>query len=447
MAGGALCWGKMPLASADPPMKTLTAILVFLVSTPAAAESVAWARGLWFNGTTFVEGTRWSEDGVFVERRPSRIDRVVDLADRHVVPAYGDAHHHGIDSSQGLDDKIAAFLEAGIFYVKNPNVIPELLTAEVRRKLFRPDSIDVAFSNGGLTATGGHPAPLHAYLASIGVFPGLTPEDMENRAYFLVDTEADLEAKWPRILAGRPQFIKTFLLFSEEFEQRREQPGVHKGLDPKLLPAIVRKAHAARLRVSAHVDTATDFRHAVEAGVDEVNHLPQPDPRFSPNLSAYVIDQPTAKLAAEKGITVVTTASTTERLSGGGLPPGWLPGMRANQRANFRTLRNAGVKLAIGSDAISGERTFATARDEVKFLAVHDLADNLSILRMWAVETPRTIFPQRMLGALDPGYEASFLVLGGDPVADLMNLERIAMRVKQGIVLPPMAGPVILKRN
>jgi imidazolonepropionase-like amidohydrolase len=52
-----------------------------------------------------------------------------------------------------------------------------------------------------------------------------------------------------------------------------------------------------------------------------------------------------------------------------------------------------------------------------------------------------------MLGALDPGYEASFLVLGGDPVADLMNLERIAMRVKQGIVLPPMAGPVILKRN
>jgi imidazolonepropionase-like amidohydrolase len=121
--------------------------------------------------------------------------------------------------------------------------------------------------------------------------------------------------------------------------------------------------------------------------------------------------------------------------------------MRANQRANFRTLRNAGVKLAIGSDAISGERTFATARDEVKFLAVHDLADNLSILRMWAVETPRTIFPQRMLGALDPGYEASFLVLGGDPVADLMNLERIAMRVKQGIVLPPMAGPVILKRN
>ena len=61
--------------------------------------------------------------------------RVVDLAERHVVPAFGDAHHHGIDSAQGLDDKILVFLEAGIFYVKNPNVIPDLLTPEVRRKL------------------------------------------------------------------------------------------------------------------------------------------------------------------------------------------------------------------------------------------------------------------------------------------------------------------------
>jgi imidazolonepropionase-like amidohydrolase len=83
----------------------------------------------------------------------------------------------------------------------------------------------------------------------------------------------------------------------------------------------------------------------------------------------------------------------------------------------------------------------------VKFIASHDLADNLSILRMWAVETPRTIFPRRRIGCLDPGCEASFLGLGGDPIADHTNLGRIAIRVKQGVVLPPMAGPVILKRN
>jgi len=353
----------------------------------------------------------------------------------------------GIDSAQGLDDKIAAFLEAGIFYVKNPNVIPDLLTPEVRRKLDQPDTIDVSFSNGGLTASGGHPAPLHGYLASIGVFPGLGPADMENRAYFVVDDEAALEAKWPAILAGKPGFIKTFLLFSEEFEKRRETPGVHKGLDPKMLPAIVARAHAAGLRVSTHIDTAADFRHAVHAGVDEVNHLPQPDPRFSPDLSAYVIDAATARPAASRGIVVVTTASTTERLSGNGLPPDWLPAMRANQRANFRTLREAGVAIAVGSDGISGERVFATARDEVRFIAAHGLADNLSILRMWSQEAPRTIFPKRRVGGLGAGYEASFLVLACDPLEDVACLERIAMRVKQGLVLPPMSGPVILKRG
>lgn len=401
----------------------------------ACAQSIEWTRGSWFDGTAFAPGTRWSVDGVFVAQRPGRIDRVEDLADRHVVPAYGDAHHHGIDSSDGLDDKITVFLEAGIFYVKNPNTIPDLITPGVRAKLNRPESVDVVFSNGGLTSTGGHPAPLHAYLASVGVFPGLKPEDMENRAYYVLDSEADVEAKWPRILASRPDFIKTFLLFTDE-----DLPGgkpKHHGLDPKVLKAVVRRAHASRLRVTSHIDTVADFRHAVEAGVDEINHLPQPDQRYSPDLSAYVIDAATARLAAQKGITVVTTASTTERLSPS-LDPEWIPAMRANQAANLKTLLEARVKLAIGSDAISGERRYVTARDEVRFLASKKLLDPMALLRAWSVDTPKTIFPNRNVGELRPGFEANFLVLGGDPIADPENLHRIAMRVKQGRVLPPM---------
>ena len=429
-----------------PPMRNLVAFaaLAALAQAPHA-ESIEWSNGRWFDGTRFVAGTRWSVDGVFAAKRPAKPDRRVNLDAKFVTPAFGDAHHHGIDSIEALDEKIAAFLEAGIFYVKNPNVIPDLLTPAVRAKLDGPQSIDVVFANGGLTATGGHPAPLHEYLASIGVFPGLRPRDMRDRAYFFVDSEADLEAAWPRILEGKPDFIKTFLLFSEEFEKRRDAPKAHKGLDPKLLPAIVRKAHAAGLRVSTHIDTATDFRHAVDAGVDEINHLPQADPRFSPDLSAYVIDAATAKRAAARGIVVVTTASTTERLSGKGLDADWVKASRANQAANIRALREAGVALAIGSDGISGETVFATARDEVKFLAANGMLDNTTLLRLWSRETPRTIFPGRRLGELRAGFEANFLVFAGNPVQDLANIERIVMRVKRGLVLPPMA-PVVLRR-
>ena len=117
--------------------------------------------------------------------------------------------------------------------------------------------------------------------------------------------------------------------------------------------------------------------------------------------------------------------------------------MRANQAANLKTLREAGVKIAIGSDGISGERRFVTARDEIHFLARHGMMDPLSLLRAWSVDTPKTIFPERRLGELRAGFEANFLVLNGDPLKDSANLHRVAMRVKGGVVLPPMPAIVL----
>jgi hypothetical protein len=429
-------------------MIRMLAIALLALAAAARAETVEWRNARWFDGERFSAAeSRFTVDGRFVPGAPAAVDRAVELGGRHVVPAYGDAHHHGIDSDEALDDKITVFLEAGIFYVKNPNSIPQLVTAAVRAKLNRPTSLDVVFANGGLTSPGGHPQPLHAYMAGIGVFRGLTPADMENRAYFTIADEADLDAKWPRIVEARPDFIKAFLLFSETFDGKPAMPresgdGVHRGLDPKVLAAIVRKAHAAGLRVTCHIDTARDFENAVDAGVDEVNHLPQPDPRYSADLAAYVIGRAVAREAARRGITVVTTASTTERLSPS-LPIGWRIPMRYNQRLNLERLADAGVKIAIGSDGISGERRFVTARDEVKFIADHRLLTPLQLLRAWAVNTPKTIFPGRKLGELRAGFEANFLVLNGDPLDDPENLHRIGMRVKSGRVLPPMPAIVL----
>jgi len=45
-------------------------------------------------------------------------------------------------------------------------------------------------------------------------------------------------------------------------------------MDPTLLPAIVKKAHYAGLRVSTHIENAGDFHNALIAGVDEINHMP-----------------------------------------------------------------------------------------------------------------------------------------------------------------------------
>ena len=164
-----------------------------------------------------------------------------------------------------------------MFYVKIQGSFP--LTDALRRRLpiNRPGTPDVAFAQTFLTATGGHPIALHEQLLlPRGFYPGLARAALDDQVYFTIDSEADLETKWPRILALRPDFIKTNLWFSEEFAQRKNDPAYfgRKALDPALLPRIVRKAHASNLKVSAHVVSGADFHNALAAGVDEIVHVP-----------------------------------------------------------------------------------------------------------------------------------------------------------------------------
>jgi hypothetical protein len=399
---------------------------------PPAAEATRWENGRWFDGARFVSKTMYSARGVFLERPPARVTRTVDLDGGFVVPPFGDAHHHGIDAEAGLDAKVAAFLGDGIFYVKNPNVIPDLLTPAVRARLARTDGLDVSFSNGGLTSTGGHPSRLHDILARRGVFPGLGPADMENRAYFFIDSDADLAAKWPRILGGKPDFIKVFLSFCNGQEHPDGWPPGSNGLDPRLVPSIVARAHAAGLRVSAHITTALDFAAAVDAGVDEINHLPIfLDADYCRDHPASCrIDAATAQRAAARHVVAVTTLAPH---SGGDDDDTETIAARIDaQRANFTQLATAGVTIALGSDGISGEQPFVTALGEAWYLHENRFADNLTLLKMWSETTPWTIFPARRIGHLAPGYEASFLVLDGDPIADFSQVKRIRRRVRAG---------------
>jgi hypothetical protein len=180
-------------------------------ATDVHSQNIAWEGGHWFDGNDFKARTVYTVGDKIVAAAPPGIDRVVELQGKFVLPAFGDAHHHGIDRREGLAAKNAAFLQAGIFYVKNPNVIPALIDTDLRNHINRWNSIDVVFANGGLTGTGGHPGPLHARLANDGVFPSLGVDDMEGAAYWNLDSVQQAKIKWPRIVAGKPDFIKVFL--------------------------------------------------------------------------------------------------------------------------------------------------------------------------------------------------------------------------------------------
>ncbi len=99
------------------------------------------------------------------------------------------------------------------------------------------------------------------------------------------------------------------------------------------------------------------------------------------------------------------------------------------------TLRRYDVTVVIGSDQFR-----RTAAFEAEALAEFGVFDNLQLLTMWSVDTPRMIFPNRKIGYFRDGYEASFLVLDDNSLDDFRNAQRIVLRVKQGRTIAPNRG-------
>ena len=388
----------------------------------SAIEATPYAllNGRWFDGDSFVGRTAYVADGKLTFVRPTSVRGTLDLAGGYVIPPLTEAHNHNLGGYSQDTAALRAYLDAGVFYVKILSYLPRM-TDPVRHLFNNPRSVDVVFANGGLTGSGGHPIRLRERLLDQGVYPGFTRETLKDHAYFVIDNATDLETKWPLVLAGRPDFIKVILVYTEEFAKRRDDTAYFgmKGLDPDLVPRVVAKARQYGLRVSAHTNTATDFRNAIRGGVDEIAHLPGFD---APSLLSDA-DIEAAKAA---GVTVVTTASLANRRK---QSPELFARIQEAQRSNLSRLIAAGVPVAIGSDNYDD-----TSVGEALYLKELGI-DNRTLLRMWTENGARTAFPGRRIGALREGYEASFLVLAANPLDDIANVRRIVLAVKEGAIL------------
>ncbi len=55
---------------------------------------------------------------------------------------------------------------------------------------------------------------------------------------------------------------------------------------------------------------------------------------------------------------------------------------------------------------------------------------------MWCENSAMTTFPNRKIGLLKEGYEASFLVMDSNPLIDIRDInKKIILKVKQGMIL------------
>lgn len=405
-----------------------------------AGQSVALEHGRWFDGRRFVDRRSvYLVDGRISYRQPRRVVRRIDLHGGYVIPPLGDAHTHMFDGAAGLRWQRPLFLSAGVFYAMNLTA-PTSYVVKIRDQLRGPKNVDVVSSLGGITGPQSHPAEIYeanalgyykyeqqlAHAAEIHA-----SRKMWDDAYFVVETRADVDAKWPVILRNRPDIIKVFLRSSEHYAEHWKKWGAGGGIDPRLLPYIVAKAKRSGLRTAVAVSTAFDYRQALNAGAALISHMPcyqdtsAPGPYQDVNTpDECLLTDRDARLAASRHMANVIVVSEWANDRPAEIV-GW-------EQANVGKLRRAGAMIAVGSDQYGANEIEGLIAGARKHL--YPVTD---ILRWATMTTPRLIFPGRKIGCLTEGCEASLLVLQSDPLKDMAALKSIALRVKDGEPLLP----------
>ncbi len=401
---------------------TGTVFASLLLAAPLGAleplKTYEFQNGRWFDGNQFVKRSVYSEWGRLRFLKPHKIDEVVDLEGGFVLPPLCDAHNHNFGAGYQDEENIRRFLEAGIFYVKVPSSVPMKLGKSIHF-YNNPKSIDASFGNGGITGPGGQLVQLRESLLQRGAYPGFTKETLANHAYTVVETPKEVQEKWPTILSYRPDFIKFHLVHSNEHLIRRDDINYfgEKGMNPELAPLFVELGHANGLRVAAHALTGSDFRTAVQAGVDEITHMPGYN-------SPQRINAEDAALARSNDVTVITTLNAADQYKE---DSSLYESIRETQVANLRLLKQNGVRIAVGSDAFHGD-----SRIEADYLRGLGVFTDVEILRMWTRDCAQTTFPGRYVGELREQFEASFVVLHENPLDKWSAYGDIKYRFKDG---------------
>lgn len=405
-----------------------------VLSSSALAEDRVYSGAQVWTGFGFEQRDFAERDGLFIPLADAADDAVrVDLDGRFVVPPYANAHHH---ITNATEDSSWQFLNAGVFYVWNPNTIvtgdPETNDAFFGRA----DTYDVHESMGGITEPLGHPERLYVEILTQWVYQGWELDDFVGNAFHYGRTETEIDAALDLLVSQGARFVKSYLLYSEDFDARQGNPDHYgaAGLDPELMPYLVEAAHARGLPVAVHVQTRHDAAVAARAGADMLGHLPAYSIERDPtDLEATRLTADDAALIAEAGMMVVPTyslarSSFDQQAIAGELDRDLRDAVYAVQANNLRLLQDAGAAILTGTDG-----PHAINAEVAHWIEIGGLTTEEAYAALWA--TPRHLFPDRSIGVLEPGYEANFLVLHSDPRENPDRLLDIELRRKQGVTL------------
>ncbi len=402
-------------------------ILLLLVSSSIfAQQNYEFRDGNWYNGADFTPGTWYTSGGKLTKKAPSRIDSVIDLKNMWVVPPMGDVFSSSLANHPTPESQVKTYMNDGVFYIQ---VLGNTKAArsKVEPLANKNTAPDISFSNGEFTCTLGEPfmrlEPISMGL-KINAIPSKKEEIKLSRtglgdSYWLMDNKDAVSANWDKIKAQKPGVISIWLLDAEKSGGKEG-----KGLSPDVAKAIVKKAHKSDLKVYAHVENISDIRLAVSLGVDGIVNLPGSSWNGEGSTTKFELTNEDLKLLAKKQTVIVPLFSQAQLT---GLPSAKL---KEFQRVTLNRMFAAGVNVCAGSD--DPQRTL---RSEVNYWFSLGEIDYKMMLKTLCERSPRAIFPERKVGKIESGYEASFLVLDDNPINNILKLRATTMKVKNGALI------------
>jgi imidazolonepropionase-like amidohydrolase len=191
------------------------------------------------------------------------------------------------------------------------------------------------------------------------------------------------------------------------------------------LNAIVDEAHALRKKTAAHAHGAEGAKRAIRAGIDSIEH------------GTFMDDEALDMMKARGTVfipTLMATQGGREKLGKGLYPPAVETKMRAAIEAINQTVKRAlakGVRIGMGTDAA----VYPHGRNPEEFHMLVDLGMSpIDALRAATSVDAELLGIQNRVGTLESGKLADIVVIPGDPIQNIRQVEKITFVMKEGVV-------------